>query len=868
MSRTDTPVISTPSYAIASRFAFRELRGGLKGFYVFLACILLGVATIAGVGSLSRAMTEGIAAEGQTILGGDLAFSIVHREATPEERTFLESLGNISEVATLRAMARVPQEDSDANRQALVEVKAIDGPYPLYGTLDLEDGGNVHDRLGAAGSNADGTIWGAAVDPTLLARLGLQKGDTLSLGRTTLKVTGVIAGEPDFLGSGAAFGPRLMIGREALDASTLIQPGSLVRWRYRVRLAENRVASEAEIAAATERAKERFPDAGWRIRSRANAAPGLSVNIKRLAQFLTLVGLTALVVGGVGIANAVRSHLDGRREVIATFKCLGADGDFVFKVYLVQILAIALIGIAVGLVIGAILPNVAGALLADILPFKTAFGVYPRELLLALVYGVLTTLTFAVWPLGRAHDVPPTALFRDHVAASRTLPRWRYVVATGAAVVALTLIAVTLAEDRRIALIYVAATLVAFAILRLVAVGVMALARAVPRPRRTELRLAVANIHRPGALTPTVVLSLGLGLALIVTLALIDGNLRRELTSDLPEQAPSFFFIDIQTAEVPAFEELLARVAPDGKQERVPMLRGRITKLNGTPASEYEAEPGARWVLRGDRGITYDADPPRNTEILSGTWWPKDYQGEPLVSFAAELAGELGLKVGDTITVNVLGREITARIANLRTVEWRSLSINFVMVFSPNTFAGAPHPHLATLTFPDGGTREKEMAVLRAVSDAFPTVTAVRVKDALTMVNDLVGKLALAIRSAASITLIASVLVLAGALASGHRHRIYDAVILKTLGATRMRLIAAFGLEYLLIGLATAIFGVVAGALAAWAVLTGVMNMGFTFLPEVAATSALGALIVTLAFGLFGTWRVLGEKPAPVLRNL
>ena len=865
MTAMSAPSARPPAgFPIATRFALRELRGGLSGFYVFLACIVLGVATIAGVGSLSRAMTEGIAAEGQTILGGDIAFSLIHREATEAERAFLVSQGAISKIATLRAMARSPETES----QALVEVKTIDEAYPLYGELTLEDGGNVQERLGSTGSVDGKPVWGAVADPTLLVRLNREVGDTITLGRTVLKITGTIASEPDFLAGGAVFGPRLMIGREALDASSLIQPGSLVRWRYRLRLAENSVATEAEIKAVIAEAQRRFPEAGWRMQSRAQAAPGLSANIKRLAQFLTLVGLTALVVGGVGIANAVRAHLDGRREVIATFKCLGADGNFVFTVYLVQILAIALIGIAIGLVVGAALPNLAGSLLADLLPFQAAFGIFPRELLLALVYGVLTTLAFAIWPLGRAHDIPPTALFRDRVASNKTLPRWRYLAATAVAVAILIVIAVILADDRRIALIYAVATAGAFLLLRGVAIGVMTLARRSPRPRGTELRLAVSNIHRPGALTPTVVLSLGLGLALIVTLALIDGNLRRQLTSDLPEQAPSFFFVDVQTSEIDQFQKLVTTAAPDADFVRVPMLRGRITKMKGISAANYDAPPEASWVLRGDRGITYDAKLPSNSELVTGKWWPENYQGKPQVSFAAELAQNLDLKVGDTVTVNVLGREITAEIANTRTVEWQSLSINFVMVFSPNTFAGAPHPHLATLTFPDGGSRDEEMAILREVTKAHPTVTAIRVKDALTMVNDLVGKLALAIRAAASITLIASILVLAGALASGHRHRIYDAVILKTLGATRKRLIAAFGLEYLLIGLATAVFGVIAGSIAAWAVLTGVMNMRFSFIAETAALSAFGALVVTLAFGLYGTWRVLGEKPAPVLRNL
>ncbi|WP_269585096.1 ABC transporter permease [Roseibium sp. Sym1] len=846
------------TFRLATRFAFRELRGGLKGFYIFIACIALGVAAIAGVTSVSRALTEGISREGQAILGGDLSFRLIHREADPAKLAYLEDLGSVSRVATMRAMARLPE----AGEQALVELKAVDGAYPLYGTIGLTGGEPLEDAL----AQTDG-IWGAVADPALLARLDLNVGDTVSLGRGTVRITDTIAAEPDKLAGGMEFGPRLMVSDAALPETGLVQPGSLVRWHYRVRLdpaprleALERIVEEARTAQ---------PDAGWRIRSRANASPGLQRSIDRFAQFLTLVGLTALVVGGVGVANAIRAYLETKREVIASFKCMGATGDFVFKVYLVQMLILALIGIAIGLVAGALIPFAAGAALESVLPVKLAAGIYPNELALGLLYGLLTALAFALWPLGRAHDVPPTALFRDIVTGGTKLPRKRYLFATAVTVGLLAAIAVTLAHDTRMAGIYIAASAGAFVLLVLVARLIMAVARRLPTVRSTELRLAIANIHRPGALTPSVVLSLGLGLSLLVALALIDGNLRRELTATIADKAPSFFFVDIQSHERDAFEALLTAEAPDGNLQSVPMLRGRIVSLNDIPSEEFEpAREGSDWVLRGDRGITYDASLPKNSKLVEGDWWPQDYSGVPLVSFDAEAATDLGLKIGDRITVNVLGREITAEIANLRDVEWQSLAINFVMVFSPNTFAGAPHAHLMTLGWAEDVPAETELALLKTVSNTYPTVTAVRVKDAITQVNDLVAQLAWAIRGASSITLIASVLVLAGALAAGHRSRIYDAVILKTLGATRTRLILAYGLEYAILGLATALFALVAGGIAAWYVITQIMDGSFVLMPVTAAGAALVALVLTVGFGLIGTWRILGEKPAPVLRNL
>jgi putative ABC transport system permease protein len=401
-----------------------------------------------------------------------------------------------------------------------------------------------------------------------------------------------------------------------------------------------------------------------------------------------------------------------------------------------------------------------------------------------------------------------------------------------------------------------------------VAMLTMAIARRLPRVRSTVLRLAIANIYRPGSLTPTVMLSLGLGLALLVTVIELDGNLHRQFTAALPEKAPSFFFLDIQAADAGRFDAFVRDHAPASTLERVPMLRGRIVAANGIKAENLKPATGSRWVLQGDRGITYASAVPAGSRIVAGQWWSADYTGEPLVSLESKTAHDLDLKIGDTITVNVLGRNVIARIANLRAVDWENLGINFVLVFSPGTFGGAPHSDIATLTFADGGTVPEETAVIKALADAFPTVTAVHVKDALDTLDGIIKNLVLALGGASSITLIAAALVLGGALAAGQRFRIYDAVVLKTFGATRGRLLAAYALEYLLIGAVTVLFGVAMGTLAADLIVTRVMEFPFVFVAGQAAGAALAAVAVTLALGLAGTFTALGRKPAEVLRNL
>ncbi len=846
-----------PSPLLPLHFARRELRGGMRGFGVFIACIALGVLAIAGVGSVAKGLADGLASAGSVILGGDLAFSLVQREADEVERAFLATRGTLSAVAILPTMARTGD-----GRTTLVEVKAVDEAYPLLGTVVTAPEMSLPALLARQGDT-----FGAAADPALLSRFDLKPGDRITIGNAVIELRAALTAEPDKLAGGIGFGPRVLISQAALRASGLLQPGSLVRWRYRLRLPAA-ASSDAAVASIEKQAQTQFPDAGWDIRTRNKATPQLERNVERFSQFLTLVALTALLVGGVGVANAVASHLARKREAIATMKTLGATGAGVFAVYCTQIMIVALFATLIGAGLGAALPFAIVSFFAAMIPLPVAPSVNVAVLALSIAYGLLTALAFAMWPLGRAHDISVSSLFRDQIAAERSWPRLRYVIATALIIAALAGLAILFAYDRRLAAIFVGAAVVVFVALWLIARLTMTIARRLPRVRSTVLRLAIANIHRRGALTPSVVLSLGLGLSLLVTVIEIDGNLHRQFASELPEHAPSFFFLDIPSADADRFDAFVHEHAPHGAIERVPMLRGRIVAANGIKAEDLKPAEGSAWVLRGDRGITYAATVPEGSRLVAGQWWAPDYAGTPLVSLENRTATDLNLKIDDTVTVNVLGRNVTARIANLRAVDWQSLGINFVMVFSPGTFAGAPHTDIATLTFAGRGTAAEETSLIKALADMFPTVSAVRVKEALDAVDHLISSLVAALRGASAVTLIAAALVLGGALAAGQRFRIYDAVILKTLGATRLRLVGAYALEYLFIGLAAVLFAVAAGTLAAGLVVTRVMEFPFVWAPAQALAAALGALLVTVILGLAGTFAALGHKPAEVLRNL
>lgn len=833
------------------RIALRELRSGLQGFRIFLLCLILGVTALAAVRSVSSGIESGLIDEGQMILGGDVAFHLVHREATPEERSFLEGQGQLSTNATLRAMAR----NVASGARGLVEVKAVDDRYPLYGEVGLRGDGNLSEIL----ERRDG-VWGLAADPIMLARLQADIGDRLRIGELDFELRDIIVREPDRASEGIMFGPRAMMAQEALQEAELIQPGSLITWKYNLRLANTGMAWLQEVIEA---AQDGFPDAGWRIRSRLNAAPGVETFVERMTLFLSLVGLTALFVGGVGIANAVGNFLDARRRNIAIMKCLGAPGRVVFKIYLVQVLLLACLGVAAGVVLGAMVPVMVSVLFGDALPVPLRIGIYPEPLAMAGLFGILVTLAFSVWPLARARDLPALALFREAVAPRRTVPRPIYLSMTGASLALLVALALMAFEDRAITSWYIVGLAIGFAVLILIGQGVKVLARVLPGRRSALVRLSLANLHRPGSPTISVILSLGLGLSLFVALAQVDANLSRELRTNLPGQAPSFFFLDINPGERERFIETVSAQPGAHDIQSVPMLRGRITQVAGTPVGEIEADPDVAWVLRGDRGLTYSDAAPEGVELVQGRWWPSNYDGEPLVSMDAEAARGLGLALGDTITVNVLGRDVTARLANTRNVDWRTLSINFVMVFSENALRAAPHTMLVTVKAPP----DREEGLFRAVTDAFPNVTVVRVKEAIDAVNQLMADLLLAVRGANSVTLLVGVLVLAGALATGLRARIYDAVVLKTLGARRSQLLSAYALEYGLLGVITACFAILAGSVASYAIVTGPMAFEWRFAPGIALATATLATLVTIVAGLATTWSALRVKAAFYLRN-
>ncbi|UWR07590.1 ABC transporter permease [Ruegeria sp. B32] len=837
------------SLRLATRLARRELRGGLRGFRVFLACLTLGVAAIAAVGSVRQAIMTGLAQEGAALLGGDAQIELTYRFANEAETAWMEqNADRVSEVVDFRSMAVTR---SDAPQRGLTQVKAIDDAYPLIGTVQLDPEISLSEAL-----DGNATLPGAVMDPVLIERLGLDIGDSLALGTQDFVLSAALISEPDAAGDGFTLGPRTLVRTADLKDSGLLQPGTLFSTKYRMDLPVG-----ADLTEVSEQAESVLQGSGLRWTDARNGAPGIAEFVSRLGAFLVLVGLSGLAVGGIGVSAAVRAYLARKTETIATLRTLGADRATIFQTYLIQIGVLSVVGIAAGVALGGLAPILLASLIESRLPVPAVFSVYPQPLFEAALYGLLTALLFTLWPLARAEDVRAATLFRDALSSARRLPRAAYLLATGLALATLIATAAWFSGSPWLTLWTGGGFVGALVLLALSAQGIRYVAkRAATRARgRPALRWALAAISDPREGAASVVLSLGLGLSVLAAVGQIDGTLRNAISGNLPDVAPSYFFVDIQKDQMPGFSSRLENDPGVTRVESAPMLRGIISQINGQPAHQVA---GDHWVLEGDRGVTYSDNAPQNARITAGEWWPEDYSGPPQISFAAEEAEEMGLKLGDELTVNILGRDITATITSLREVDFSNAGMGFIMSMNPSALAGAPHSFIATVY----AEEEAEAAILQDLATQFPNITAIRVRDAIDRVSGLLAGLASATSYGAGVSLLTGFLVLIGAAAAGEPARRYEAAILKTIGADRRRILLSFGLRSALLGAAAGCVALLAGILGGWAVATFIFDTSFAVIWPSALGIVAAGLAVTLLAGLFFALRPLSVSPARVLR--
>ena len=833
-------------WSTAWRIARRELSARFRGLRLLLACLFLGVGALAAIGSLTTAISQGLAAKGRTILGGDVQITVWQRAITARERAALAPLGRLSDGLRLQGMA------SNGDTAAPVQIKAVDAAWPMVGRLTLADGRNV-------GAPAPGTAW---IAPGAAARLGLSTGQTFTIAGKPLRVGGIIAVEPDGLGEGFALGPTVIVPLNFPASAGLTAPGAMYRSRLRVACA---ATCDAEGIAKSLTAH--FPDAGLDIRTRDKATPGTETFLARMGDFLVLVGLSALLIAGIGIGGGTASYLEARRGVIATLKVLGATSTDIARIYLLQIGAAALVGALAGVLAGvAALPLIARAL-AGVLPVVDGFVLAPWPLARAALWGLLVALVFAAPPLAAARSFPAMALLRAGVSPVSARGGGLWVALGLAGIIGLAFMG---GSDPKTTAIFLAGAAAILALLAGLGWVIRRVAQRLPRPKSPLARMALANFHRPGSQTIRLVTALGFGLTAFVVLAVVQTSLDANIRARVPQKAPDYFVVDLQPRDEAAFRSVATSAAPGARIRAVPTLRGAILAYgpadHPTRIADMKTIPEDAWQLKGERGLTFADDIPEGNVLTKGAWWPRNYAGEPLVSVDEKLARTIGLHVGDTVTIGLLGTERSARVSSLRRIDWDSFGFNYVLVFSPNALAGAPFKLAATISLPAG--TKADNGLLRALTRAFPTTSVIEVGPLLRDARALLGQMGTAILAAASVAVLAGIAVLLGALAAARAARAYDATILRVLGASRAQLLALLLAEYGVLAGVLALVALALGTGLGWLIIVELFS--FDFLPGWGRIfTVLGAgLALVLAFALGGSLPLLRTRPAAALREL
>lgn len=854
--RDITPNMNIP---LPIRIANRELRTGIRGFKVFLIAIILGTATIAAITSTAQNIQNSLKVQGRNILGADITLRLRHRPTDATESAYLEQLATSRNAQTSTSISMQAMAGNQTDR-FLSRLKAVDDQYPLYGALILQPPVTLREVLE---QNPLTNLHGAAVDPILLEQLDAQIGDLISIGEMEAEIRATILHEPDRLSDGFALGPRVLLSTTAMQQTQLMQPGSVFAHHYKIKLPDS-LCDSVQIETLIENIRNDLPQSGWRIQNCTNSAPELQRFVRILTQFLILVGLMALIVGGIGVANAVRGYLDAKQATLATLKCLGASGALLFQTYMLQILALTTIGVGIGITLGALAPLPLQAPLSAILDITLDFQIQIGSLAIAAAYGFLVATGFAIYPLAAAREIRAVALFRREVAPVREYPRSRYILLTALVFVALASLLFAVTDDEEFAIWFLAIITGSILVFLALSKGIMRLAQRSSSWGSESWRIALRNIARPGSFAPNIILALGMGLTLLITVAMTDAALSSRIQRHLVDEAVAFFFLNVRSDEADDFAESLAQAEGVTEISSAPILRGKIVRVDGVPAHELDPPPDAAWVLRGDRGLSYERSLPGDSTVVSGEWWDEDYDGPPLLSLADDIAQGLGVGIGDTMTVNVLGRELTATIANTRSFEWRDIGIHFALIFTPNALQGAPHSFLFTVAMDQNVRSEADLQ--RSVGREYPGVTAIWIREVAAQVNRLAENIGLAIRSSSVLAVAAGMLVLGGVMAADHRRRRRESVLWKVLGATRGKVVWMYALEYLILASGAGVFGGICGIIASWVITTQVTGLEWVFTAEVLWVVPIAIAVATF-LALAGAWGLLGKRAGTVLRE-
>ena len=880
--------------------AWRETRAAWRHFLYFLICIAIGVGALTGVSLFGTQVEQTVTKEARSLLGGDLEIRLSWQVSSAGQAVLdsLQARGvTVTHVSELVAMAAKAESSTAGQPTQIIELKAVEPQYPLYGSLRLEPTGDLVELLRRQTKNClERLCFGVVVQESLLIRMGLAVGDRLKIGQGQFIITGVVRTEPDRMANAFSLGPRVFMSQEGLRAADLIKLGSRVRERYLLKI-PGAMAPEPLLYEL----RGRLASESARVSGYRDAQPQLKQSLEQLTRYLGLIGLTALFVGGLGVATSVHAFIREKLNTIAILKTVGADSPTIIRTYVLQAMILGLVGSLVGLIIGILLhqglPWMITALMAsdllDQLGFaKGGMDVSFVPLAKGLALGLLSTLLFTLWPLLTIREVKPARIFRRDVAPLTSSgdperPRWwrvwrrmdRVKALTSVGVgLGLTLLSMWQAGSWKVGALFILSFAVAVLLLGLSARVALAALKKWPRPEHLVLRQAFGNIVRPGSQVVGITIAIGIGVMVVTTVSLVERSLLTQVGENRPTDAPTFFFIDIQSDQSEEFVALLRRRSNDPAPRLTPLIRSRLSALKGhaikmEPTSEEEEqrektaekeERRKKWYLTREYILTFLQDLPKDNKIIQGTWWkPGQVFTKPLISIEEDAARQLGLTIGDTVELDIQGAPVTGEISSIRQVEWGNFSTNFYMIFSPGALDGAPQTHVATVRV----NPSEELALQQAVVASFPNVTAINIGDVLDSFARVLDRLSLAIRAVALFCVLSGGLVMAAALAATRYRRLYESVILKALGATRGVIAQTFAVEYAMLGALGGLLGSILASALSWAVLSTVFDLAWSLQPAVLATGFVATIALTMLVGFLSTYRILGQPPLSVLRH-
>ncbi len=889
--------------------AWREIRGSWRQFVFFLACLAVGVGAVVGIELFATNVESLILRDARSLLGGDLEIRAAH-QLSESGRETLDSLRErnveVTHVRELVGMAAVPMEDRsqpldddcpspctlsqrerefDAQATQLVELKAVEERYPLYGQVEMTPQQPLHSSLARLDCPSR-PCFGTLVQESLLISLGLQLHDHVKIGQAWFAVTGILVKEPDRVASAFSLGPRVLISSQALHATDLVKPGSRMRERYLLRVPES-----LALGPLRGELQGRLGSEGAGVSSYRDAQPRIRRFLDQLTTYLGLIGLTSLFVGGIGIACTIHGFMRRKLTTVAILKTLGADAGLLVRMYLLQSLFMGLLGSLGGVVLGVGLQRLLPVLLGELIPVVVTSQITVLPLVKGLLVGVLTALCFTIWPLLAIKEIPPALVFRRDVEPRRAPAgsRWKLIrdsligVARdphrlGTAVMmgcGLTVLATWQARSLTLGALFIVAFCAAVLLLQ---AGVWALLHGLgklPRPRSFVIRQALGNVQRPGNFTRGMAVAIGVGVMVIVTIALVKSSLLVALGERIPEDAPTFFFIDIQPDQRAAFEEIVQREAAQAPYRLTPVVRARLRAIDDR-VIDPEEHKGKKngWYFTREYALTALSTLPRDNTVAKGTWWAADLpeenetdllqQAAPVrVSIEDKAAANLGVDVGSTIEFVVQGTPLRALVQSTRKVDWGSFSMNFFMILSPGALDGAPMTYIAAAKVETA----EELPLQHALVRALPNVTAIKVGDVLANVARLLEQLAWAIQGIALLSMVSGAIVMTAAVSSTRFRRLYESAILKAIGGTRRVVVVSFALEFALIGGLAGLIGVGLASVLSWAILHFFLDLAWTIQPLVLGWGVLATVSLAVAVGLLSTFRILGEPPLAVLRQ-